>query len=446
MTAFTGAGPAPRIDPGTAQAQTAPVRRQTGEIRGPWIRSQGTSVTRHAAALRPFRAGEFGRGAAAPSEGHLQAVNALLARLRQELLAVSGQVRDDAAKAVAQPTTARLQALVRSKERAHDWVRAIERIWDFYFELFGQRQSMFADWLLSCDRIALSCYQAAYLGVGEPKPLPAPPPFCYARTGFSPATFRRGIPLRRLGRQLNPFPLVQLPYHRLVNPWTLGAVLHEVSHNLQSDLGLNKAVPVALGRRLLEEDCPPAVVQVWVRWNREIFADLSALLLGGPAVLGSLLDVVGRSPRTVVAYNPRGPHPTPWFRVYISAELLRRMGFTEEAERYESLWSKIYPDPRGGTLPKALLDTFARANPAVVDVLCFRDFAPLGHRSLAATIPFGAKEHQMTLEAAERLAAGTDPGIIPARFLIGSARYALDHKLARPGVITENFYTELARR
>ena len=139
-------------------------------------------------------------------------------------------------------------------------MRAIERIWDFYFELFGQRQSMFADWLLSCDRIALSCYQAAYLGVGEPKPLPAPPPFCYARTGFSPATFRRGIPLRRLGRQLNPFPLVQLPYHRLVNPWTLGAVLHEVSHNLQSDLGLNKAVPVAIGRRLLEEDCPPAVV------------------------------------------------------------------------------------------------------------------------------------------------------------------------------------------
>ena len=58
--------------------------------------------------------------------------------------------------------------LVTAKERAHDWVRAIERIWDFYFELFGQRQSMFADWLLSCDRIALSCYQAAYLGVGEP--------------------------------------------------------------------------------------------------------------------------------------------------------------------------------------------------------------------------------------------------------------------------------------
>ena len=436
----------PRAEPGTARAQVPFAWRHTGEIRGPWIRSQGISVTRHAAALRPFRAGEFGNGPAVPSEGHLQAVNALLVRLRRELLAVSSQVRENASDAAAQPTTARLQRLVISKQRAHDWVRAIEQIWDFYFELFGQRQSVLADWLLSCDRIALSCYQAAYLGVGEPKPLPAPPPFCYARTGFSPATFRRGIPLRRLGRQLNPFPLVQLPYHRLVNPWTLGAVLHEVSHNLQSDLGLNRAVPVAIGRRLLEEDCPPAVVQVWARWNREIFADLSALLLGGPASVGSLFDVIGRSPRSVLAYSPRGPHPTPWLRAYISTELLRRMGFPEEAERYEALWSRIYPDPRAGTLPRPLVDTFATAHRAVVDALCFRPFGELGKRSLADTIQFGPKEQQMTLEAAERLAAGTDPGIIPARFLIGSARSALDRGLARPGVITRNFYTELARR
>ena len=58
------------------------------------------------------------------------------------------------------------------------------------------------------------------------------------------------------------------------------------------------------------------MVQAWVRWNGEIFANLSAVLLGGPAVVGSLLDVVGRGPRTVVSYNPRGPHPTPWFRVF----------------------------------------------------------------------------------------------------------------------------------
>jgi hypothetical protein len=339
-----------------------------------------------------------------------------------------------------------LQRLVTVKERAHDWVRATERIWDFYFELFGQRQSAFAPWLLACDRIALSCYQSAYLGVGEAKPLPAPPPFSYMRTGFSPATFRRGIPLRRLGLQLNPFPLVQLPYHRLVNPWTLGAVLHEVSHNLHSDLGLNRAVPAAIEARLRAEGLPPTVVRTWVRWNRELFADLSALLLGGPAVVGSLLDVVGRSPRAVLTFNPHGPHPTPWFRVYISTELLRRMGFLHESAQYTRLWSRIYPNPAADRLPRALRETFPKAHRAVVDAVCFRPFAELGNRPLARVLVFGDKENQMTLEAAERLASGVDPGIIPARFLIGAARIAVERRLARPGVITRNFYTELARR
>ena len=52
----------------------------------------------------------------------------------------------------------------------------------------------------------------------------------------------------------------------------------------------------------------------------------------------------------------------------------------------------------------------------------------------------------MVEEAARRLAAGVDPGIIPARFLIGAVRLALDRRLARPGALAENFYTELARR
>ncbi|MEU1275430.1 hypothetical protein [Streptomyces sp. NPDC005799] len=441
--------PIPTPDPGTAVVQSGrPVRPApvVVPVRQPWLRAQGLNVTRHAAALRPFRAGEFGSGAAAPTAGHLQAVNALLRQLRGELLRQSEQVRELARAAQARPVTGRLQRLLTAKEQAHDWVREVERIWDFYFELFGQRQTVFADALLSCDRIALSCYQAAYLGVGEAKPLPAPPPFSFMRTGFSPATFRRGIPLRRLGRRLNPFPLVQLPYHRLVNPWTLGAVLHEVSHNLQSDLGLDQAVPRAIARRLLDEGCPPAVVRTWVRWNREIYADLCALLLGGPAVVGSLLDVIGRAPATVLTYSPHGPHPTPWLRAWISIELLRRTGFEEQAERYGRLWAAIYPDPRAGTLPRDLLATFQAAHPAVVDALCFRPFPELGRRTLAQVLPFGAKEYAMQREAAERLAAGTDPGIIPARFLIGATRSALDRRLARPGVITRNFYTELARR
>lgn len=412
----------------------------------PWLRAQSINVTRHAAALRPFKHGEFGTEAAAPTEGHLQAANELLNSLRKRLLGLTKKVKEETRAASREPSTPHLQQMVRSTEHAHNWVQAIERIWDFYFELFGQRQSRFGDWLLSCDRIALDCYQYAFLGTGVAKPIPAPPPFSYMRTGFSPATFRRRVPMRQLGLQLNPFPLIQLPYHRLVNPWTLGAVLHEVSHNIQNDLGIAEAVPRNIGQRLLHAGHGRAIASVWMRWNRELFADVSGLLFGGPAVVASLMDVIGRAPESVLAFNPRGLHPTPYLRALISIELLRRMNFPDEAEQYKRMWTRLYPNPRAGSIPDALLDSFPEANALVVDTVCFQPYPELGDKSLFQVIRFERKEQMMIEEAAQRLAVGNDPGIIPERFLIGAARFAFDKRLARPGVITENFYKELARR
>ena len=412
-----------------------------------WLHAQSINVTLHAAALRPFRREEFGTGPTAPSEGHLQVVNNLISRLRRGLLKMTKGVTQAIRAANEEPSSPRLQRVVVRKDQAHKWVQGIERIWDFYFELFGQRQSMpYGEWLLSCDRIAMDCYQAAYSGLGTARSIPAPPPFSFMRTGFAPATIRRGIPVSKLGKQLNPFPLVQLPYHRLVNPWTLGAVMHEVSHNLQTELGLSRDIPRNVALRLLEADLGRSVAAVWARWNREMFADMSALLLGGPEVVGSLMDVVGRAPAAVFGFNPRGPHPTPYLRTLISVELLRRMGFADEAEHYRRAWTRIYPNPRAGTIPRAILDSFPEACALAVDTMCYRPYKSLGNKSLAQVVRFARKDQQMIEEAARRMAAGVDPGIIPERFLIGASRIALNRRLARPGVIMRNFYKELVRR
>ncbi|MGZ7092274.1 MAG: hypothetical protein ACXVJ2_04585, partial [Candidatus Angelobacter sp.] len=151
-----------------------------------WVNTQALNLTRHAAALRPFKRDEFGSISAAPTAGHIEAVNKLITGLRRGLLNVTGKVNDIARVASRKPATGRLQLLVDRKEKAHNWVQGIEKIWDFYFELFGQRQTRYANWLLSCDRIALDCYRAAYLGLGVARSIPAPPPFSYMRTGFSP--------------------------------------------------------------------------------------------------------------------------------------------------------------------------------------------------------------------------------------------------------------------
>ncbi len=437
---------APTAPPSNGHGKPLIGTSATQPVLGPWLRAQALNLTRHLKGLRDFRREEFGAGAEAPTDGHVLAVNQLLTRLRAGLIRSDRGLNRLVAAALKRPTHEALTAVVKHKHRSHAWVQRVEKVWDFYFELFGQRQSApFGSWLLSADRIALDCYQAAYLGVGREKSVVAPPPFCYMRTGFGPATYRRGIKLARIGRELNPFPLIQLPYHRLINPWTLGAVLHEVSHNLQNDLGLNKAAPRAIARRLLRAGLSVAVAKVWVRWNRETFADLSGLLLGGPGVVASLMDVVGRAPEITYAFMEHGVHPTPFLRVLMSAELLRRMGFEEEAVKYRQAWLTLYPVPRGG-LPKELLRTAPQAMALVVDALCYKPFKELGGKSLAQVFPFAQKEQRMIEECAQRLGQGVDPGVVPARFLIGAARFALDNKLADAEAIRANFYKELARR
>src|ERR1700676_190320 len=124
----------------TAKTAGRPVRSmQPRPVLLPWLRAQSLNVVRHAAALRPFRREEFGNGAAAPTEGHIQAVNQLMNSLPRYLLTLASNVGKAVEFAGHEPTASRLQQVVRQKHRAHDWVQAIERIWDFYFELFGQR-------------------------------------------------------------------------------------------------------------------------------------------------------------------------------------------------------------------------------------------------------------------------------------------------------------------
>ena len=139
-------------------------------------------------------------------------------------------------------------------------------------------------------------------------------------------------------------------------------------------------------------------------------------------------------------------HPTPYLRVLLSAELLRRMGFTAEAERYARAWRQLYPVPHSGNFPAALLRTAPRAIAHVVDAVCYQPFAELGGKRLAEVYRFAQKEQRMIEEAAGRLAQGTDPGIVPERFLIGAARFAIDNRLAAPEAVKTHFYQELARR
>lgn len=426
-------------------AQNRPTSSEANRDLGRFVRSQVIDVQRNAAELRPFKPTEFGSGPASPSVAHVQAANAFLMGLQKALLTLVSGMGPAAGESTRRPTHANLHRFLTSKELGARGVKELERVWDYFFELFGQRQTRFADWLLAADRIGLNCYQAVYTGLGKARSVPTPPPFAYMETGFTPSTYRRGVVLTKLGKRKNPFPIVKLPYHRLVNPWSLGAIHHEVSHNLQNDLDLWQEVPRRLLTGLRRDGIPPVAAAAWSRWHKEIWADLCGLLLGGPANVTSLMGVVSKSPRATLAYSAEAVHPVPYLRVLINLELLRRMGFPREAESFRQVWERMYPSAGKSNIPREILTTFPKTSRRVVEIMCLEPYPQLGDKSLMEVVHFRPAHQQMVAEAAQRLAAGTDPGIIPSRFLVGATRWALSRNLAPPDRIARNFYQAVVK-
>jgi hypothetical protein len=341
---------------------------------------------------------------------------------------------------------AAIDEALRLKQEGCSLISAIERIRQVYWEIFGQRQTRIAPQLLASDRIALDCYQYVYGGLGKARSIPSPAPLSYMDSGFGPATFRRGVSMQKLLKLPNPFPLVKLPYSRLVTPWTLGAIPHEIGHNLQADLGLWLVMPRLINRRLTEAGLAAEVRRVWVRWTKETFADLIGILLIGPAFVESTMDVVGKAARATGAFNPKGVHPTPYLRVRIGTHLLRKIGFAADAARIEGAWGRLYPAAVGDAIPAAFRKAFARAMPIVVETITATPFPQLGGKTLRQVVCFRPQDQEVATEAAARLASGRDPGIVPERFLINAARIAFDRRMAPSATITRNFYEALGRR
>lgn len=209
----------PAVPGADRQPRPAPTRAADGQPSALPFFAYRTAVNarRYATSMEAFAEDQFGTGANAPSPAHIRAVNALLGQL-----ATRQEREERRLAAVARDLPRRgdrgLEQLLQLKERNHALAGETEKVWEFYVNLFGQRRGRMAPWLRAVDLIALDCYQAVWLGLGEARPIPSPAPFAYAETGFGPATFRRGVKLTMLGHRANPFPLVKVPRHRLINP------------------------------------------------------------------------------------------------------------------------------------------------------------------------------------------------------------------------------------
>jgi hypothetical protein len=409
-----------------------------------FITRQVLNAARYVDGLSPVGPKEFGTGAASPSGAHIRAANEILTALHDALERGVAEFSAVGAQLERAPDTAGFEAFLKLKDRLYMQSQEAERLLAFYRSIFRQRVGRFGPRLAAMDRIALDCYQAVWLGLGEARSIPSPAPFAYVEDGKGPATYRRGVRLSALGRRPNPFPLVKVPQHRLHNPWTLGAIPHEVAHNLQNDLGMWEVLPGRI-RRVMQEKLPEEAVRIWMRLHKESYADLAGTLLIGPAYVESLIDVVGKRPEAAAAFSPDGVHPTPIVRVPMNCVLLRRMGFRPEADAFEATWRMAYPASLLSGLPDAYRRTLEQGMELLVDAACYTPEAAYGGRPLSDVVRFSHREVGLVREAADRLIRGENTGVLPERFLIAAAQIAVRTRRIEPRLVARNFYLALGR-
>jgi hypothetical protein len=368
----------------------------------------------------------------APSSGHLGAANHRLAAIDAHARArfaelmrrwQGGNTREFAA----------VQQDCALVERELDRAR---RAFGLFFEIFAQRGTRFAPVLAAYDVVAADCYAAVRENAPRAFRGRMLKPLCYMEHGYSPATVRRGMVLHRLLGEPNPFPVVRIPWDR-DNPWQ-AVFLHELAHNLQADLGIWQENRQAVLRRLLQGMRDPMVASVYGRWHKEIFADLAALLLGGPAAAWGMATFLAHPAPRTMTFRPGGSHPTGYLRVPILAEMLRRMGFGAEANRLLSVWQTLYDSRRFHRMPPRLLATAARAIPAVVDETAYQTRRNLAQRALADVIRF-EPEHERAIRGAARALADNRalPAALPPRFYVSAAQYALSSNRVPPRVLAD---------
>ena len=377
-----------------------------------------------------------------PSQRHFDAANR---RLQQIDAGVRGQLerlsRELTRPGVDYDSVLSTAALV---EREVDRAR---RTYALFFDVFIQRGTAFAPALAACDTIAADCFQVVRTAAPGLLRTPLLKPVTYLEHGFSPATFRRGVMLRRLLGESNPFPLVRVPYERVESPWGMGVLLHEIGHNLQADLGIWQETQQAVQRRVWQVSRNAWLTRIWTRWHKEIFADLIALLLGGPASVRSMKDFLAYPSSRVLTFRPLSVHPTPYLRMFIQAEMLRRMGFPRDARRIQRVWSALYGRHVGnGRLPAPLVASANRLIPHVVDEIGYQPRRGLAQRALVDVVPFSAADERRVQRAARTIARGTLPADLPGRFAVSASRYAFDWRLAEPQAIARTVLGGLARR
>ena len=210
-------------------------------------------------------------------------------------------------------------------------------------------------------------------------PYVAPAMICYLDRGAGAAIRRARTRLPGGGE--NPVAIIRVPRERMVGLGIASSLVHEAGHQGAALMDLVPTLHAAM-EPLLARSATRNPWHAWHRWLSEIVADLWSVARVGIAATMGLINVVSLPRVFVFRGNPDGPHPTPWLRVLLSAEMGAQLYPHPEWHRLVRLWRLMYPQPPATQSGSAALATLMAHVPIFVHWLLCQRVPAAGGRSL----------------------------------------------------------------
>ncbi len=287
--------------------------------------------------VRPFSLHETMVPAAMPRTETLREVDEYLLRGRAELLRAARRFLAWLGTAQAEHTS------ITQVHKRYVFLRLRANIaltqLDLFADAISQRsESGTGVFLAGLDVLARDALDIAGAPYTMPKLL------CYLDRGLGAAIRRART--RLPGGGDNPVSVIRIPRERMIGFGIASSLVHEVGHQGAALLELVPALRSYLEPKALDPH-PENPWRYWWRWISEIVADLwSVARLGIASTLG-LMNVVSLPRVFVFRSNSSDPHPTPWVRLMLSAEMGRRLYPHPHWQRVQALWQEFYPAYRG---------------------------------------------------------------------------------------------------
>lgn len=289
-------------------------------------------------------------------------------------------------------------------------------VWDYFRDMLELRFSpTFKHVLWIADTVAWDCYlpvleRAADEGI-IPRSKLREPPLTYLTAALSPATFpRAGRTFESVdpnqGTVRLPIPVIEIPWDQVENVWELASIPHEVGHDVEADLQLRPLFKLNLDTILLGEGVPQERVDTWKNWVGEVFADLVALQLAGPAFTETLFQLLLWPGKMVTTLDQTAKHPTPYLRILLNVSYIETLvpgapALIDQAKDIKARWVGIY-----GEQPH--LNDFVKDFPFVFRALMDTQLHALKNKTVRQLIPYSIGDDKRIRDAARYLLTGED--------------------------------------